>query len=258
MAGAPRAVTDPEAREVLTRLMQGQRQVLGPELIGSYLFGSMATGDFEPGISDLDTVVVVSSELTRDRLAALEELHRELAVAMPAWADRVEVVYVPSRALATFRTTVCPAARISPGEPFHAIEVDDEWLMDWYELRRVGVPLTGPPIASVVPAIAQEEYVEAVRRHLLAWPEEETPESLGDQAYAILTMCRGLHTWRTGALISKREAARWACEEMPQHARLIRDALAWRERSRNGRWIEGAATREVTKQFVLDVQDRLR
>jgi hypothetical protein len=36
----------------------------------------------------------------------------------------VEVVYLSSRALATFRTVSSPAARISPGEPFHAIQVD--------------------------------------------------------------------------------------------------------------------------------------
>ena len=78
-------------------------------------------------------------------------------------------------------------------------------------------------------------------------------ESRGDQAYAILSMCRGLRTVGTGDDVSKREAARWASEELPEHADLIRDALEWRARSRGGRRIDGTATRATTARFVETV-----
>jgi hypothetical protein len=53
--------------------------------------------------------------------------------------------------------------------------------------------------------------------------------------------------------VSKREAARWAYEALPEHAQLIRDAVVWREQSREGPPIDGTATRDATRRFVNDV-----
>jgi hypothetical protein len=245
---------DPEVSELLRRLTEGQEEVLGEDLLGCYIFGSVATGDFEPGVSDVDTVCVLRADPTSDQLTALGRLHQEIVEDTPGWEDRVEVVYLSSWALESFRTASSPAARISPGEPFHAIEVDHRWLIDWYQLREVGISLRGPFITTFVPEITQSEYMEAVREHLLTWRDSlDDLESRGDQAYAILTMCRGLWTLRTGELVSKREAARWASEEFPEHADLIRDALEWRARSRGGRRIDGTATHESTTRFVETV-----
>jgi hypothetical protein len=246
---------DPSVERLLARLRVGQQQALGVDLLGSYVFGSVVTGGFDPGISDVDTVAILRSDPTPTELAALERLHRDIVEEMPDWEDRVEAVYLSSRALSTFRMKSSPAARISPGEPFHAIEVDHSWLIDWYMLREVGVAMCGPPVASLVPFISHLEYVEAVRQHVLDWPDPADGSlTEGDQAYAILTMCRGLRTCRTGDHVSKDEAARWACEVLPEHADLVRDALAWRARSRNGVRIDGAATRETTRRFVKEVQ----
>ena len=69
------------------------------------------------------------------------------------------------------------------------------------------------------------------------------------QAYAILTMCRALYVHRTGEQASKRQAARWAREELPQWADLIQSALAWREAWRE-KQVDHAATRAETIRFV--------
>jgi hypothetical protein len=248
------ATMDPGVTELLTRLLEGQTEALGDDLVGSYLFGSAVMGDYDPGISDVDTVAVLRSDPTTTQLASLARLHSRIVEETPEWEDRVEVVYLSSRALATFRTASSAAARISPGEPFHAIEVDHTWLIDWYPLREVGVALSGPPIASVVPVISREEYVGAVRRHMSAWSDwTGALPTRAEQAYVILTMCRGLRTWRTAEHISKREAARWACEVVPEYADLIRDAVVWRAGSRTGSPIDGAATRDVTRRSVIEV-----
>jgi Domain of unknown function (DUF4111)/Nucleotidyltransferase domain len=250
---------DPEVSKLLRRLAHGQEDVLGDHLFGSYVFGSVATGDFEPGISDVDTVAILRADPTPDQRTALGHLHQKIVEDLPGWEDRVEVVYLSSRALETFRTASSPAARISPGEPFHAIEVDRRWLIDWYQLREVGIAMRGPSISSFVPEITHIEYMEAVRQHLLMWRDSlDDLGSRGDQAYAILTMCRGLRTLRTGEHVSKREAVRWAAEEFPEHADLIRGALVWRARSRGGLRIDGTATHESTVRFVEMVLGLLR
>ena len=74
--------------------------------------------------------------------------------------------------------------------------------------------------------------------------------SRGSQAYAILSICRGLYTCRTGERLSKRRAAEWAAREFPEWAGLIEAALAWRD----GQWTpanaDGAGTVPATRRFI--------
>lgn len=246
--------TPADVEVVLARLLEGVSGGLGDDLVGLYLFGSVATGDYEPGISDVDTVAVLRSDPTAAQLAALGRVHGGIVDQMPEWEERVEVVYLSTRALRDFRTHRSAAARISPGESFHVIELDRGWLVDWYQLQEVGIALTGPPATAVVPAIARSEYVEAVRDLMLEWPNQVGElDNRGSQEYAILTMCRGLHTVRTGEHVSKREGARRVSLELPQHAELVRRALVWRTSGRAERGQDGADTLDATRRFVEDV-----
>jgi hypothetical protein len=246
-------IGDAAADALLSRLLDDLIRSLGDNLFAVYLFGSAATGNFEPGISDVDLAAIVKDDLGPSELAALDRMHRELVAETPEWDGRVEVVYVSSEGLRTFRDGTSAAARISPGEPFHAILVDPTWLIDWYQLREIGVPLLGPLATEVVPVISKHEYVEAVRQHMLTfsrWTDDLA--TLGNQAYAILTMCRGLRTVRTGEYVSKREAARWASEQLPAHAELIQTALLWRE-ERRGATDDATPTRAAATAFVAEV-----
>jgi aminoglycoside adenylyltransferase-like protein/nucleotidyltransferase-like protein len=242
---------DAAADALLSRLLDDLIDALGDNLFAVYLFGSATTGNFEPGISDVDLAAILERDLAPSELAALDRMHRELVAQTPEWDGRVEVVYVSSEGLRSFRDGTSAAARISPGEPFHAIVVDPTWLIDWYQLREVGVTLFGPPATEVVPVISKSEYVEAIRQLILTWPAEELA-MLGAQAYAILTMCRGLRTVRTGEYVSKREAARWASEQLPEYAELIRTALLWRE-ERRGATDDATPTRAAAAAFVAEV-----
>jgi hypothetical protein len=219
---------DPEVGEVLTLLVRGQRDVLGDLLVGSYLFGSAAAGWYEPGTSDVDTVAVLRDEPTDAQLGSLERLHADLVLGMPEWVGRVEAVYVSGQALATSLASPAPAARISPGEPFHRITVDPRWVLDWYPLGAVGVPLHGPPVADVVPSVSHEVYLAAVRRHLLDPGWLQHLDHARTRCYAILTVCRALRACITGTSVSKREGGAWASTIMPAQAPLIQNALAWR------------------------------
>jgi hypothetical protein len=91
-----------------------------------------------------------------------------------------------------------------------------------------------------------------VREHLVDPGWLDGLETRGHQAYAVLSMCRGLRTWRTGEHVSKGEAARWASEVLPSHAGLIGEALAWR--ARPGPPADGAATHDGVRGFVAEVQ----
>jgi predicted nucleotidyltransferase len=159
-------MSEPSVDRLLTGLVESVRDVLGEDLLGMYLYGSYVSGGFDPGVSDLDLVVVTSQEPEEFDLDALGRVHGAFVSANPDWTDRLEIVYISQAALASFRTSDARLAVISPGEPFHLR--DDrvvEWLQNWYLIRETGVVLFGPPAASLVPPISMAEFVAAAARY---------------------------------------------------------------------------------------------
>ncbi len=173
--------------------------VTGPRLVGLYLFGSLATGDFEGGVSDIDMIVVLTGPPNDELAARLAEMHADLAAANPAWDGRIESIYISARGLANCRSEPTTIAVISPGEPFHLVGAGRDWNLNWYPAREEGVALVGPPIDSLIPSIPLAEFLEEVRAYLRAFPGRIKDDAHpGSQAHAILTMCRGLYTIRSG------------------------------------------------------------
>ncbi len=69
-------------------------------------------------------------------------------------------------------------------------------------------------------------------------------------------MCRALCAERTGEKVSKRRAALWAQEELPQWSGLIQSALAWRD-AWGEQQVDDAATRAETIRFVNFVRHQI-
>ncbi len=75
-----------EVNAILHLLLAEVRALLGEELVGMYLFGSLSQGDFDPGSSDIDFVVATAGELPDETLAALAAMHARIAASGLEWA----------------------------------------------------------------------------------------------------------------------------------------------------------------------------
>lgn len=241
----------PPVREVLASVRDAIVAATGPALAGLYLCGSLVAGDFDPDVSDLDLIAILSRSPSDELGSALRDMHAGLAARYPRWQGRIEVVYVGADDLVNYRAGIPRMAVISPGEPFHLVEGGPDWVVTWYPARQIGIALVGPPIAWVLPDIPRSEYLDAVRDYVRGFAERvDDDASRGSQAYAILSVCRGLYTIRTGARLSKRRAAAWAAREYPEWAGLIEAALAWRDAQWMAANADGSATVEATRSFV--------
>jgi hypothetical protein len=221
---------------VLDELLAGMRGVLGEKLVGLYLFGSLVTGSYDDGISDIDLLAATAAAVDDEELEALRRMHAELVARRPEWNDRIEVAYPSTAALQTFKTRTSRLAIISPGEPLHAVAAGRDWLLNWYPVLEADVALFGPPPRDLIAPISKEEYVAEVRAHVRAWGRGwGSLRDRGSQSYAVLTMCRALHTHRTGEYVSKARAAAWAQRAFPEWADLIREAIQVRTAPREER-----------------------
>lgn len=248
---------DTEIEALLGRLTDEIRRSLDGSLVGLYVYGSLVTGDFDKDRSDIDLLAVVDTDLGGDTFDRLDRMHKRFVQDHPAWEDRIEVAYVPSGALWNFKTRTGRIAVISPGEPFHLKTAGKDWLINWYMVREVGVTLCGPPSRALIPEISHAEFVEAVREQAEAWKEwvfrMRTP---GAQCYAVLTLCRALYTNTHGRQASKKQAALWAEDCLPQWTPLIQQSLDWLSGQGEGETDDEAGLQETVR-FVHDVANRI-
>jgi predicted nucleotidyltransferase len=258
---APARISQPapheDVNQLLAVLVSRICSIFQDRLTGVYLYGSLTTGDFDHEVSDIDLLAATVFDVTPIEFVALREMHRRLAHESPEWEDRVEVAYLSVRALATFRSETSAMAVISPGEPFHMKPAGADWLLTWYVIREKGVALFGPPAGEIIAPISRQEFVALVTDYALWWGDRvQHARERKEQAYAIVTLCRALHVHRKAEQVSKRQAALWAQEELPQWSGLIQQALEWRNAWRDTR-VDHAATLPETIRFVRFVRDQI-
>jgi predicted nucleotidyltransferase len=243
---------------VLATITQELPTQLGDTLVGIYLYGSAVWGDFDDDISDIDLLVVLTRDIDDALFALLDTWHQDLEARFPAWAGRIEIAYISTTALQTFRSHNSPIAVISPGEPFNIKEAGIDWLINWYTIRHQSVVLSGPVVATVIPDISAHEFRDNVRRQVGEWRDwvSHSRDSRPSQSYTILTMCRALYAWDSGTQVSKRVAAEWAMQQLPDHAGIIANALVWR-RDHRELDINHAATYRFAVEMVRVVGEKI-
>jgi predicted nucleotidyltransferase len=222
----------PFVNTVLQLLLKNAQSVLDTFFIGLYLHGSLAIGDFDPGHSDIDFVVVTTRELPLKLIADLEAMHARIKDSGLEWVNKLEGSYISKKALLLYNPVNAPRPRINEKKFIVDREKIDS-VINRYILRESGVAVAGPPIKPLIAPVSPDELREAVVQVIReAWtPRLNDREWLvppGDQPYLIVTCCRALYTMKFGTVTSKPVSARWALTALDkQWTSLIESAMAW-------------------------------
>jgi predicted nucleotidyltransferase len=67
----------PEIEKLVLELGDLIKSTLGTKIHGLYLFGSLATDDFDPKTSDIDLLAIVESKITDLGFAKLKNMHQD-------------------------------------------------------------------------------------------------------------------------------------------------------------------------------------
>jgi hypothetical protein len=172
-----------------------------------WVAGSLATGDYVPGISDLDLVAAVDGRIDDSRATALVEVHRALDAGSAAGLD-LGCVYVDERALPD-RPALHPTW--THGALTHRILSG----VTRAELVRHGFAVSGRPPQDVLSPMTDDDVRAAARAELTgywAWAARR-PTMWLSATFADLgltSMARGRYAMRTGRLLTKSEAVEQA------------------------------------------------
>jgi hypothetical protein len=222
----------PDVNAVLHALLGNVQHILGDYFVGLYLYGSLASGDFDPLRSDIDFVVVTTDQLPDELISALENMHARLAASGLKWAPKLEGTYIPQAALRRYDPDAAPCPCLNEGR-FYLARHESDWVIQRYILREYGVAVAGPAVRPMIDHVQPDEIRQGVYGVLHGWWTSllDNPSWLRDgeyRAFAVLTMCRALYTFHHGTIASKPVSARWALATLDQRwIALIEWALTW-------------------------------
>ncbi len=231
------AVAVPDVGAMLDALLSGIREALGPNLVGVYLRGSLALGDFDPSTSDIDFLAVTECPVSDAEFAALAEMHTRLTGLPNRYVRRLEGSYIDRVALRRFAPGQRRHPTVGVDWDFGWAEHRDNWVLERWAVRECAVSLLGPDPKDLIDPIPPDELREAVQGELAARLRGWAAEPIGPdwllpryyQAFEVETMCRALYTLAHGDLPSKPRAVAWALGALPvPWQSLVEQSQVWR------------------------------
>jgi hypothetical protein len=193
--------------------IHGLKRILGPKLVGFYIYGAAAFPDTLP-TGDIDFHVILESELTEDEKSQLEKLHQSLAKTFPPLGGELDGYYIILKDA---------LQKTPPKSQMWKRATDHSWALHReHILAGRHKVLYGPDPRTIYPPATWPELEAAlygeldfVEEHLRDYPD-----------YCILNLCRLIYSFETkDVVVSKAQASDWARKALPlwqQHIELAR------------------------------------
>jgi len=254
----------PELREVLTIFVAEVQAELVKNLVGIYLVGSLASGDFDSD-SDVDFLVVINTDLTPANTQNLQDIQRKIHQMDCYPARHLEGSYITLLDLNDWHIVGKKKLYyFDNGSTSYEWSVhDNNWHVRWI-LRERGIPLVGPEPETLLPPIPIDELrgeVKASMHIIKQFFEESLDQPLNffnsqfGQSFVVLTCCRILHTLRIGEVQSKKAGAIWAQQAVdPAWRNFIECAWADREGVRFGAKIGQRADEKLLGETLVFIE----
>src|SRR5262245_56816908 len=223
-----------EVRALTDRYLDAIDEALPGLVTALYVVGSTALGAWQPGHSDVDTIVVTSRPFSEADLAAVAAVH----AAMPT-STKCDGVYLDPATFAERPTDMRVTPFVVNGE-FHSDRHCGELNpVVWLNLTRYGVPIRGQSVDGEVNRAELEAYnrdnlksywqpLAAQVRAQFAEVPGETPVEADWVVWLITGPARLHYTIATGDIIAKSDVDGYIAELFPAWAELARRAAAHR------------------------------
>jgi len=202
------------------------REVLGGNLIGVYVHGSIAFGCFSWDRSDIDFIVVVKAPVSMPLKARLLQVLVDLEGQTPVKGFEMSVVLEKY-----CKDFVYP----TPYELHFSNDLLDEYLVDpqvlcddmhktdydlaahFTVINRFGIVAWGLPVQEVFGDVPDADYLDSIRRDV----ESAAEDVACNPVYVILNLCRVYAYMRDGLVVSKEQGGLWGLDNLPRQYRRV-------------------------------------
>jgi hypothetical protein len=199
-----------------------------------YLEGSIALGDFNPRLSDIDFVSVLNSPATSTDRETIQKIHRDLERKYP-W--KMSGMYFQPGDIGCLEKTKEPFLVFHDGKlkTSNRFELSS---VTWWILKYHGIAVFGAPPESLNLEMDMEHLIQVQQENLntywASWTKRPSRMlSLASDwwlQWTVLGVVRQFHTIHKRRITSKVKAGEYACSYLPENWHpIIREAMALRE-----------------------------
>jgi len=208
-------------KNILATVSQRYNDLLGENLTGIYMHGSIGFGCFNWERSDIDFIVVVKHPLPQQTKHQLLQVLVELGKQAPPKGFEMSVVLeehckqfvYPTPYELHFGNDWLEAYLENPlslCDDEH--KTDEDLAAHFTVIKSVGIVLCGAPIAQVFGNVPHEHYLDSIRKDI-----ENAKEYVVDYpVYIILNLCRVWAYMRNGLVVSKEQGGQWGLANLPE------------------------------------------
>jgi len=225
-----------EVNKLVEQLVKGIQQELGHNLVGIYPLGSLAHGDFNPGTSDIDILVVTKLAIDDEEFQRMSEFHERIASLPNPYSKEIDITYICEEDVKEYRPNQqYPTLYWGESEKLEWSEHRRNWVLERWTMREYGKVYCGPSPRDLIKPISEDEIIQSVCDRLGDWAEWARNDNDPDwqlpnnqKVYFVETMCRAFYTLETGRLASKHESVSWSLTHLPDEWRqFVEKSLSW-------------------------------
>lgn len=222
----------PQAVQPVLDAYIAQVQAAIPDLLSAvYLHGSLALGAFQPGLSDLDFISVLSRPSSASDLAQLAAIHQELSQRYPQLP--LSGSYLQWQDIGQSEAMIQPHPHFHD-RVLHASGSHDINPVTWWLLKQHGITLLGPPATQLDIVVDWDDLLASMHQNMESyWASFTTnPQRIawlfsdyGIQ-WTVLGVLRQYYTFREHDITTKTGAGDYGLAQLPkQWRRIIQEAI---------------------------------
>lgn len=208
-----------DLKRVLEQVVTRYSAILGKNLVGIYLHGSIAFGCFDWERSDIDYLVVVDAPLDMDTKLALMQATRQIDKTAAAKGLEMSVVLkkhcvdfaYPTPFELHYSNTHAAWYENDPADYCEKMCGEDADLAAHFTVvKAVGKTLCGQPIEAVFGEVPKANYLDSIRRDAA----DARAGIMDEPVYFTLNLCRILAFVREGLVLSKAQGGAWGLKNL--------------------------------------------
>lgn len=202
---------------------------------GSYLIGSIALGEFNEYLSDIDFVTILNRRATPVDIEHLRKIHQTLENSYPRW--KMSGSYVQHSDLGKLEQQLMPHPHFHDGV-LHPVAQHGLNAVIWWELKHCGITVLGADPRNLPIDVNWDLLIEEMRANLNSYWRSWTRHPWRVMAlytdwgiqWAVLGILRQFYTFRENSITTKIKAGEYALRCLPNNWHpLIQDAIHIRQ-----------------------------
>ena len=203
------------------------------KIFGIYLYNSIAINAFDENKSDIDIVIIIKEDFTKDEVVELKNIHRELNKNF-SYSKKMEGMYIKLKDISKTNDLLEPYIYFENGR-LHKPGYYDINYVTWWTLKHNGIGINSPRVNDLNIKVDWEDILNTMNYNLnFYWKSKSNKKSIFILDYwiefSVLTLCRIVNTLEYKEINSKLASANMALTSMnKEFNKIILEAIRIRE-----------------------------